>query len=486
MGLNALDYAVVAAYLVAVTGFGSYFARFQKTTGDYFLTGRSVPWWAICFTIVATETSTLTFIGVPAAAYAGNMAFLQLAMGYVIGRLLVSVLFIPAYFRGDLVTSYELLQRRFGSSVKTVAAGLFLITRSLADGIRLFATALVIAIVTGVPVSITIVTLGVAMMIYTERGGVAAVIWTDVVQMFIYVAGALVVFGALLWNIPGGWSEVVRLGVPAGKFTVIDLSLDPARIYTLWAGVVGGVALTLATHGTDQYLVQRLLSARSQREAQRGLVLSGLIVFAQFVLFLTIGVMLFAYHQHVPLATPLGRNDEILPRFILSTLPHGAIGFIVAAIVAAALSPSLNAMAATTVNDFYLKYIRPDADQVTLMRLSRRATFAWGFVQLAVALGAQWMRQSVLDGGLSVLSLTTGPVLGAFMVGVLTRHVGSRAMLVGMLAGGAMMFAIWWTGALAWTWYAFAGAATTGLVSLAMAVLPAFRVPAAERVPAVE
>ena len=227
LGLNALDYAVVALYLVAVTGFGTYFARFQKTTGDYFLTGRSVPWWAICFTIVATETSTLTFIGVPAAAYAGNMTFLQLAVGYVIGRLLVSMLFIPAYFRGDLVTSYELLQRRFGSGVKTVAAGLFLITRSLADGIRLFATALVIAIVTGVPVPVTIVTLGVAMMIYTERGGVAAVIWTDVVQMFIYVAGALVVFAALLWNIPGGWAEVVRLGAPAGKFTVIDLSLDP-------------------------------------------------------------------------------------------------------------------------------------------------------------------------------------------------------------------------------------------------------------------
>ena len=471
---------------MAVTGFGSYFARFQKTTGDYFLTGRTVPWWAICFTIVATETSTLTFIGVPAAAYAGNMTFLQLAVGYVIGRLIVSVLFIPAYFRGDLVTSYELLQRRFGSGVKALAAGLFLITRSLADGIRLFATALVIAIVTGVPVSVTVLTLGVAMMIYTERGGVAAVIWTDVVQMFIYVAGALVVAAALLASIPGGRSEVVRLGVPAGKFTVLGLSLDPKRIYTLWAGVVGGVALTLATHGTDQYLVQRLLSARSQREAQRGLVLSGLIVFAQFTLFLLIGAMLYAYHQHVPLAASLGRNDEILPRFIISALPHGAIGFIVAAIVAAALSPSLNAMAATTVNDFYLKYVRPDADQPTLMRLSRRATYAWGVVQLSVALGAQWMQQSVLDAGLSALSLTTGPVLGAFVVGVLTRHVGSRAMLAGMAVGGVTMFTIWWTGVLAWTWYALVGSATTALVALALAMLPAFRVRALDNLSAVD
>ena len=476
MGLNALDYAVVALYLVAVTSFGSYFARFQKTTGDYFLTGRTVPWWAICFTIVATETSTLTFIGVPASAYSGNMTFLQLAAGYVIGRVLVSALFIPSYFRGELVTSYELLQRRFGSGVKSVAAALFLITRSLADGIRLFATALVIAVVTGVPVSITIVTLGIAMMIYTERGGVAAVIWTDVVQMFIYIAGALVVFVALLWSVPGGWAEVLRVGVPAGKFTVIDLSLDPTRVYTLWAGVVGGIALTLATHGTDQYLVQRLLSARSQSEAQRGLVLSGILVFAQFTLFLVIGIMLFVYHQHVPLAGPLARNDEILPRFIMSALPHGAIGFIVAAIVAAALSPSLNAMAATTVNDFYLKYVKPDADQATLMRLSRQATFFWGFVQLGVALGAQWMQQSVLDAGLSVLSLTTGPVLGAFLVGVLTRHVGSRAMLAGMLAGAVMMVWIWSSGALGWTWYAFAGALTTSVVAIALARIPSWRV----------
>src|SRR5215217_868141 len=210
MGLNGIDYAVVFAYLVAITLFGSRFARFQRTTGDYFLTGRTVPWWAICFTIVATETSTLTFIGVPAAAYAGNMTFLQLALGYVIGRILVSVLFLPAYFRGDLVTSYELLQRRFGSSVKTVAAGLFLVTRSLADGIRLFATALVISIVTGVPVSITIVVLGAAMIWYTMRGGVAAVIWTDVVQMFVYIAGAAAVAIALLGRINGGWSEVMR------------------------------------------------------------------------------------------------------------------------------------------------------------------------------------------------------------------------------------------------------------------------------------
>ena len=227
MSLNGIDYAVVFAYLVAITVFGSRFARFQRTTGDYFLTGRTVPWWAICFTIVATETSTLTFIGVPAAAYAGNMTFLQLAVGYVVGRAIVSVLFLPAYFRGELVTSYQLLQQRFGTAVKTVAAGLFLVTRSLADGIRLFATALVVSIVTGVPVSLTIVVLGAAMIWYTMRGGVAAVIWTDVVQMFVYVAGALIVLVAVWQKIPGGLDDIIRVGSAAGRFTLIDWSTDP-------------------------------------------------------------------------------------------------------------------------------------------------------------------------------------------------------------------------------------------------------------------
>ena len=469
--MNGLDYAVVTAYLVAITLFGSYFARFQKNTRNYFLTDQSTPWWAICFTIVATETSTLTFIGVPASAYAGNWTFLQLAAGYVIGRLIVSVLFLPQYFRGALVTSYQLLQRRFGPSVSTVAAGLFLVTRSLADGIRLFATALVISIVTGVPVPWTVCVLGGAMIVYTVRGGSAAVIWTDVVQMFIYVAGALVVFFALLNQIPGGWGEVVRLGSAAGKFTVFDLSLDPKKIYTLWAGLAGGIALTLATHGTDQFLVQRLLSADSPKSAARGLVLSGFIVFAQFALFLTIGAMLYAYHQHVPLTAALPRNDAILPQFIVERLPHGLIGFIVAAIVAAALSPSINAMAATTVNDFYLRYVNAKPDEAKLLRLSKQLTVFWGIVQLIVALGAQWLDQSVLDAGLSVLSLTTGPVLGAFLVGVTTRRVGAAAMIAGMALGSAVLVWVWWTAAVGWTWYALIGAAASAAGALAASVV---------------
>jgi len=474
MTLTWVDYAVIAGYLLAITAFGSWFARFQKTTRDYFLNDRSVPWWAICFTIVATETSTLSFIGVPAQAFAGNMTFLQLPLGYILGRVLVSVLFIPAYFRGELYTSYELLQRRFGAEVKNIAAAIFLVTRTLADGVRLFATALVIAVVTQVPVPLAIVIIGAAMIVYTTRGGVSAVIWTDVVQMFIYVAGALVVFFALLQKVDGGWSTIAAVGEAAGKFRMFDFTLDPTRVYTFWSAMLGGMALTLATHGTDQFLVQRLLSARSARGAASGLILSGVIVLAQFALFLVIGIMLFAFYQQTPMPRPLASNDEVLPLFVVSSLSHGAAGFIVAAIVAAALSPSINSLAATTVNDFYVKYVRPDADQDTLMRVSKRATIFWGVAQIGVALGAQWIK-SVLDTGLAVLSLSAGPVLGAFLAGVLTRRIESRAMIVGMLAGSVVMLGVWWTAAAAWTWYAFVGSSVTFMVAL----IASYFVPAA-------
>jgi solute:Na+ symporter, SSS family len=467
MSLSGVDYLVIGGYLLAITAFGSWFARYQKTTRDYFLTDRSVPWWAICFTIVATETSTLTFIGIPAQSYGGNMTFLQLALGYIIGRLLVSVLFIPAYFRGDLFTSYELLQKRFGTRVKTLSAVIFLITRSLADGIRLFTTALVIAIVTQVPVTSVVVVLGAAMIVYTMRGGVSAVIWTDVVQMFVYIAGAAAVAIALLNRIDGGWTEVVRVGTETGRFVFLDAAFDPTRAYTLWAGLLGGVALTLSTHGTDQYLVQRLLSARSQRDASTGLVLSGFIVFVQFVLFLLIGVMLFAHYQQTPLPQPLTRPDQILPIFVVNELQNGLAGFIVAAIVAAALSPSLNAMAATTVSDFYLPYVNPAADQATQMRVSKQATVAWGVVQLLVAIGAQFMNRSVLDAGLAVLSFASGAVLGAFLLGTLAPSVRERDTFAGMIAGLIVMTLVWWATPIAFTWYVLIGAVTTCAVAFA-------------------
>lgn len=470
--MAGLDYAIIGLYLCFIIWLGSSFAKRQTTASEYFLISRSVPWWAVCFTVVATETSTLTFIGIPAQTYAasGNLTFLQLALGYIAGRFIVSALFIPKYFARELLTSYEVLHERFGAPVRNLGSAMFLVTRSAADGIRLFATSAVVATLIGIPVWAAILMLGIAMIVYTFYGGASAVIWTDVIQMFVYLAGALIVFWFALAGIPGGLSEVLDFGRASGRFTMFDLRLDFFRAYTFWAGMVGGVALTLATHGTDQFLVQRLLTARSQQQAQAGLSLSGILVFLQFGLFLMIGVTLAAFYQYAGAPT-LGRADMLIPTFVRDHVPAGFAGFVVAAIVAAALSPSINSLAATTVNDFYLKYWRPKATDQEMLRVAHRATVGWGVVQIGIALLATRLNQSVLDAGLAVLGLGAGPVLGAFLVAVMRRRVQPWPVASAMLVAWATVWSVWAFTAVAWPWYAAIGASVTVILSLAFSLL---------------
>jgi SSS family solute:Na+ symporter len=462
-----LDYFIIGLYLCLLIWLGSSFATRQTTASEYFLISRTVPWWAVCFTVVATETSTLTFIGIPAQTYAanGNLAFLQLAIGYIVGRFIISVLFIPKYFARELMTSYEVLHERFGAPVRNLGSAMFLITRSSADGIRLFATSAVVATLVGVPVWVAIVVLGVAMIVYTFYGGAAAVIWTDVIQMFVYLAGALIVLWFALSGVPGGVGEVLDFGEATGRFRMFNFDLDFFRAYTFWAGLIGGVTLTLATHGTDQFLVQRLLTARSRTEAQVGLSLSGILVFLQFGLFLFIGVALAAFYQHAP-APELTRADMLIPAFVRDHVPAGLAGFVVAAIVAAALSPSINSLAATTVNDFYLKYWKPGAGDADMLRVAHRATIGWGVVQIGIALLATQLNQSVLDAGLSVLGLGAGPVLGAFLLAALKRRVPPMQVAGAMLIAWATVFSTYWFTPVAWPWYSTIGAGVTVLLSL--------------------
>ncbi len=465
--MAGLDYLVIGVYLLLLVWLGTSFASRQTTASEYFLISRTVPWWAVCFTVVATETSTLTFIGIPAQTYAasGNLTFLQLALGYIAGRFLISALLIPKYFAKELLTSYEVLHERFGAPVRNLGSAMFLVTRSAADGIRLFATSAVVATLVGVPVWVAIVVLGVAMIVYTFYGGASAVIWTDVIQMFVYLAGALIVLWFALAGVPDGLAGVMALGEATGRFQMFNFNLDFFRAYTFWAGVVGGVTLTLATHGTDQFLVQRLLTARSQREAQVGLSLSGILVFLQFGLFLLLGVALAAFYQTAP-APELARADMLIPAFVRDHVPAGLAGFVVAAIVAAALSPSINSLAATTVNDFYLKYVNPSAGDAAMLRVAHRATIAWGLVQIGIALLATQLSQSVLDAGLSVLGLGAGPVLGAFLIALLRRRIGAWQVAGAMLVAWVTVFSTYWFTAVAWPWYAPIGAGVTVLLSL--------------------
>jgi SSS family transporter len=460
--------AVLLLYVAAVTAFGTWLGRRRRSVKDYFLGGHEIPWWAIASCIVATETSTLTFIGAPGRAYRGDWTFLQLVLGYVVGRFLISALFLPAYFRGEIYTSYELLQKRFGGPVRAASSGIFLLYRTLGDGIRLHAAALVLAVAAGVPrwEWVFIVILGAAMILYTEEGGVTGTIWTDTIQMFVYLAGAIVCLVAVVRLLPMSVGDALHAASAAGKLQVFNTALDLAQPFTLLAGLVGGVFLTLATHGTDHYLVQRLLVARSRRDAAVGLSLSGILVFAQFVLFLLLGTLLWTFYQ----GRPFAREDDVLPTFVSTYLPGGWTGFILAAIVAAALSPSLNSMASATVRDFYLPYVRPLADEAQQMRVGRLFTVVWGILQIGVAVLAQNV-DSALQAGLAALGYASGPTVGAFLLGLLSRRAGTTGTLVGMGAGLVVslatgMLAPFLFGApgVAWTWNVAVGATVTVIV----------------------
>jgi SSS family transporter len=493
--MRALDLFIIFGYLVGITAFGVWFSGKQETTRDYFLGDRTVPWWAIAASIVATETSTITFISVPGVAFArgGNFQFLQLVFGYMLGRIVISLLFIPSYFRGELLTVYQLLERRFGLKIKMLAATLFVIMRNIADGVRLLLTAFVLAAVyvafqpnaDAETIAVySIILLGVVMIIFTYFGGMEAVIWVEVVQLGIYITGALAAAIVLSSKIPGGFDGALALGSQFGKFDVFDFSFTLTKTYTFWAGLIGGCFLTMSTHGTDQYLVQRYLCTDRPRRAAAALLSSGGVVLAQFIGFLFIGALLFAFYQ--PQSDPaygtltagaatlpiegafrVVGSDRVFPDFITKHMPSGLSGLVVAAIFAAALSSSLNSIAATAVNDLY-KPFAPRRDDKHYLRVSHWLTLAWGVVQIGVALFFLKKNRSALDQALSIAGLINGPVLGIFLVGTFLKRVSEPPALIGMIVSIAVMLYVRFMTPLAWTWYVLLGSIVTFVVAYAV------------------
>jgi len=432
---------------------GLWFGRRQKTTRQYFLAGQNVPWWAIAASIVATETSTITFISVPGIAWAqgGDFRFLQLVFGYVVARFIIAAIFIPWYFRGELVTVYELLQTRFAASVKAVAASLFVVMRTIADGVRLLLTAYVIgAVLPGVDIATAIIGLGVVMIVFTFVGGIEAIVWIEVVQLAIYVAGALATAAVLLGHVDFG--QAVAIGREAGKFVLFDFSFDLTKTFTFWSGLIGGTFLTLSTHGTDQYMVQRYLCTSRPGNAARAVIASGFVVLIQFALFLFIGVLLFAFYGS---SAPVSAPDQIFPHFIANHLPVGLSGLVIAAILAAAMSSSLNAIAATVTADL----ARPRSDRQAL-RLSRVLTVIAGLLQIAVGIALAQTTRSALNTALAVASLINGPILGVFFLGT-TKRATTRGALAGMVAGIVAVAVVSFTTKAAWPWYSVVGSLTT-------------------------
>ena len=461
MHIHPLDLVIVIVYLLGVTALGLRFRRQQKDVRDYFLGGRSAPWWALAFSIVATETSTLTIIGTPALAYGGNLTFLQLVFGYIVGRVLITIILLPGYFRGDYLTAYALIEKRFGARMRSIAAMTFLVTRALAEGVRISAIALVVSVALGTSERLAVVIVMALTIFYTFEGGMKAVIWTDVAQFLLYLSGSLVTLFLLLHRIPGGWNEVTQVAAAAGnKLQFLDFSRNLATKYTFWSGVIGGAFLTMATHGTDQTIVQRLLAARNEKDSRKALLSSGFIVLFQFTVFLLVGVLLYVFAQHTPLLAPGESTDRILPLFLVREMPTGLAGLLLAAILAVAMSNasgSLNSLAASSVMDFAaLRGHTRDPEK--FMKLSRRMTLVWGVVLIFLGL-LHW--GPVLEAGLTIVSFTSGCLLGLFLLGTFDGRSNSNGSLAGMIVGLAAVLLVARFTSVAFTWYWMIGSCVT-------------------------
>lgn len=471
MGLDKLDLTIIALYLAGITLFGLRFRRKQRSLRDYFLADRDIPWWAISLSIVAAETSTLTIISIPGLAYDTNLMFLQVVLGYVVGRVIISFVLLPHYFRGDLYTAYELIERRFGKKLRSLTAGLFLLTRAAAEGVRVYAVAIVVAIALGTGEIASIAIITALTLIYTFEGGLAAVIWTDVVQTVIYVGGTLVGLFTILHLVPGGWPAIHSMAEGAGKLRVFDFTPDFWRPYTFWAGLIGGAFLTTASHGTDQLIVQRLLAARNQRQSVLALLSSGIAIFFLFALFLLVGIMLFAFY-HVPSGN-FGKADRIYPTFIITQMPHGISGLLIAAILAAAmsnLSAALNSLSSSSIIDFYLQRY-PQVDELRKIRLSRIATFLWALLLFGLAVLSLNKVGRVIEVGLQIASVAYGALLGVFLLGVVTRRANQNGAMVGMLCGFVTEIYLWQFTRVPWTWYVAIGTVITFGIGYAGSVM---------------
>jgi SSS family transporter len=489
---TVLDGVVLLAYLVGTTLLGVWLGRSQRDARDYFVAGQAVPWWAVLFSVVATETSALTFISIPGLAYATDLTFLQVAAGYLLGRIVISFTLLPKYYEGKLVTAYSLLEQRFGTATRRLASVTFMFTRALGDSVRIFATTIPLVLILGslVPEAylrpVSVLVLGAFTLVYTYYGGMRAVIWTDVVQTGVYLLGGLAAIWLIGGGVEGGWSAIFDRASDAGKLRVFDFSLGFDRPHTLAAGLIGGAFLSMASHGADQMIVQRLLAASSLRDARLALIGSGFGVIVQFALFLIIGIGLHAFYSGAAFASP----DHIFPSFIIEEMPPGLTGIVIAALLAAAMSTvssSLNSLSAASTHDLYLPLRKAPLDGAGELRVGRIFTVLWAVILLGGALMYRTQGTPVVVVALSIASFTYGGLLGGFFLGLFWRRALQRDAILGMSIGIFCMILVVFAGRLsgafpsvfgflaplgsiAWPWYVLIGTSIT----MAVGVLSSF------------
>ncbi len=471
MGFTTFDYIIVAVYLVGVALFGILRGGQPRSAQEYFLGKDEIPWWIVCFAIVAAETSTLTFISIPGLAYLTNLNFLQVTIGYLIGRIAVSALFLPAYFSGELSTAYAFLESRFGAKTRQFASITFLFTRIAADGVRLFATAIPLKLILNIDYALAISILAAVAFVYTFAGGVRGVIWVDAVQMVVYLGGAFLAGIVLVSGSAGGWSGITALASEAGKFQVFNLDFSGdffQKPYSLVSGVLGGAFLSMASHGTDQLIVQRVLATKSLAAARKALIGSGVIIVIQFAIFLTVGLLLYGHYDGASL-NKLGvmRADEIFPKFIIEGLPPGLSGLIIAGLLAAALSTlagSMSSMASSTVLDLYKPLTRATMTPEHELRVARGVTLLWAVLLIGSAVFFMETTQTVVELALSISSFTYGGLLGTFLLGVLVKRATQEDALAGFVGGIFIMVTVISLKLVAWTWYIMIGVAATLII----------------------
>ncbi len=472
---STLDYIIIFSFLVGIAIFGSLSGGKQKSVNDYFLGSKQVSWWAVCFAIVAAETSTLTFISIPGLAFLTNLNFLQVTFGYLAGRVIVAIIFLPAYYKGDLKTAYSFLEDRFGKKTRTAASVVFIFTRIAADGVRLFATAIPLYLILKINPVIAIIVIAFVALLYTYTGGLRGVIKVDVVLMFLYIGSAILAGIYLINLLPEGWITVLNSARIGNKFSVIDFGFSNgisgffSKPYTFIGGIIGGTFLSMASHGTDQLIVQRLFATKNLRSAQKAIIGSGIIVIIQFAIFLVLGVMLYSYYGSLNI-----RSDEIFPKFIIEVLPSGITGIIIAGLFAAAMSTlagSMSAISSSVMIDIYLPFIKKDIGEKSKLKTSRGLTILLAMFLVLSALIFMNTSQAVVEIALSIASFTYGGLLGTFLLGLFFKNVQQTAALIGFSAGITGMVIVIFFTSVGWTWYTLIGVAVTMATGLIFSLM---------------
>jgi solute:Na+ symporter, SSS family len=484
---RALDLAVIAVYCIAVVVFGLGLAGRQHDARDYFLGHRGLPWWAIMLSIVATETSALTVISLPGIAARTNLTWLQITFGYLVGRIAVAAYLLPGYFEGTQDTAYQRLEHRFGLGARRAASGLFLLTRALADCVRIFATAIPLAIIvygtsnpTAGSLAVGILAIGIVTVIYTWVGGLRAVVWVDVIQLGVYLLGGIATL-IVATHLAGGVGAFARAW-DAGKLVTLDFTPSFKVLYTFWGGLVGGALIAGASHGTDHLIVQRLLAARGLKDAQRALIGSGVFIILQIGLFLVVGTSLWlAGADDLKM-----RSDAIYPTFVITQLPPGLAGLVVAGILAAAMSShasAVNSLASASTHDFYAP-LTGRHDPTHLLWVGRWLTLFWTAVLVAGAMAFRDQNTPVVQLALSITSVTWGSLLGTYVLGGLWPRARQRDVIIAIVVGVLLMtpivlgavvpsFPVRWLPGLAWPWYVPLGTTLTVAVGVLASLVQA-------------